>query len=55
VTKDEAVQSAQVQFLNSGTLINGTLTIKIDCTLAIGPLQLVLNVTALTVSAVYSY
>jgi len=51
VLKDEAVQSAVVKFTYAG----GALTIQVDCVLAVGPLQLVLNVTALTVTAVYNY
>jgi hypothetical protein len=52
VLKDEAVRSAIVIFTYNG---NGTLTIQVDCVLAVGPLSLVLTVTALTVSAVYNY
>lgn len=51
VLKDEAVQEAVVVFTYSG----GKLTIQVDCTLAVGPLQLVLTVTSLTVEAVYNY
>lgn len=52
VLKDEAVQSAIVQFTYTN---DGKLTIKVDCVLAIGPLQLVLNVSALSVSAVFNF
>lgn len=53
VVKDEAVQSAVVKFTYSQT--GKTLTIEVDCTLAIGPLRLVLSVSALTVEAAYTY
>jgi hypothetical protein len=52
VLKDEAVQSAIVKFTYQS---NGTLTIGVDCILAIGPLTLTLTVTQLTVTAVYTY
>lgn len=51
VLKDEAVQSTVVRFVYSANV----LTISVDCMLAVGPLQLVLTVTALTVTAVYNY
>lgn len=50
--KDEAVQSATAKFNYQSS---GNLTIGLDCILAIGPLLLTLNVTALTVTAVYTY
>jgi hypothetical protein len=52
VAKDEAVESATAKFVYTS---NGNLTITVQALLAVGPLSLVLNVSALDVSAEFNF